>query len=384
MLITLKAKLLTNTEQYTKLLCSVEEFNKACQFVSDWCFLSRVFAKFEVHKKMYHSIRNKFSLPSQMAVRAIGKVCESYKNSHTRNVKHIFDIRGAIVYDQRNLAIRRFDEISISTLNSRETIKILFGGYESLDIRRVRGQADLYWDKTNKCFYLMIAIDQPEDVSLEVSKYLGVDLGITNIATDSMGEVFSGKEIKTIQNKVSTLKSKLQSVGTHSAKKHLKKLAKKEYRQKTNYNHIISKHIVQKAKTLGVGVKLEDLTHFKRTAKPGVKKLNKAISSWAFAQLRRFIEYKAKIAGVPVALVNPAYSSQTCSKCGHCEKDNRLSQSDFKCLKCGYEANADFNAAVNISRGTSITSSSSDAGLGKTKKAVAVVTKVRTASHFGN
>lgn len=380
MLITLKSKLLTTSEQKETLLKTVETFNIACQYISDWCFANKEFAKFSIHKKLYYELREKFSLPSQMAVRAVGKVSESYRNTKTRNTKHVFDKRGAMVYDQRNLAIRRFDEISIATLAKREKVKILFGGYEHLDIRRVRGQADLCWDKTATCFYLMITIDQPEQVQQEVKDYLGVDLGIVNIATDSTGQSYSGKEIKKIQHKVVTLKPKLQSCGTYSAKRHLKKLARKEYRQKTNYNHVISKQLILKAKALGVGIKLEDLTNIKRTAKPGAKKLNKSRATWAFNQLRAFIEYKAKIAGVSVIMINPAYSSQTCSKCGHCEKDNRISQSEFCCLKCGYELNADFNAAVNISRGMSTTPLSSDVGLEKSKTTVAVATKVRKAN----
>jgi putative transposase len=56
------------------------------------------------------------------------------------------------------------------------------------------------------------------------------------------------------------------------------------------------------------------------------------------------------MACVRVALVNPAYTSQTCSRCGHCEKANRKSQAKFLCVRCGYSAHADLNAAVNISR----------------------------------
>jgi len=74
------------------------------------------------------------------------------------------------------------------------------------------------------------------------------------------------------------------------------------------------------------------------------------LNSWAFFQLRTFIAYKAVMASVRVVLVNPAYTSQTCSHCGHCEKANRKSQSKFLCVQCGYACHADLNAAVNIRR----------------------------------
>jgi putative transposase len=69
---------------------------------------------------------------------------------------------------------------------------------------------------------------------------------------------------------------------------------------------------------------------------------------WAFNQLRAFIEYKARVAGVPVLVVDPRDTSRRCSKCGHVEKRNRVSQSVFRCRRCGFDENADFNAAKNI------------------------------------
>lgn len=103
---------------------------------------------------------------------------------------------------------------------------------------------------------------------------------------------------------------------------------------------------------------------------------NAKLGKWAFFQLRAFTEYKAKLAGVPFKLVNPAYTSQMCSVSGYTDKANRVSQSDFKCLSCGNILNADYNAAVNISRGSSITLLLSDVGLEKSGLAVAVATKV--------
>jgi transposase len=63
-----------------------------------------------------------------------------------------------------------------------------------------------------------------------------------------------------------------------------------------------------------------------------------------------FIAYKARMAGVRVVCIDPAYTSQTCSRCGHCEKANRKSQARFLCRSCGFSAHADANAACNIAR----------------------------------
>jgi len=72
------------------------------------------------------------------------------------------------------------------------------------------------------------------------------------------------------------------------------------------------------------------------------------MSGWSFYQLRMFIEYKAAMAGVPGVQVDPKYTSQMCSQCGHIEKANRKSQSEFECRRCGFEAHADINGALNV------------------------------------
>ena len=64
--------------------------------------------------------------------------------------------------------------------------------------------------------------------------------------------------------------------------------------------------------------------------------------------MRSFLTYKAALAGIMVVTVDPRNTSRTCSVCGYCDKANRKTQSEFKCLHCGHSANADFNAARNI------------------------------------
>ena len=115
-------------------------------------------------------------------------------------------------------------------------------------------------------------------------------------------------------------------------------------------NHCISKAIVQTAKGTARGIALEDLKGIREriSAQRTVKRQRRVLHSWAFFQLRFFIAYKAQMVGVRLALVNPAYTSQTCSRCGHCEKANRKAQAKFLCVSCGYSAHADLNAAVNF------------------------------------
>jgi len=94
---------------------------------------------------------------------------------------------------------------------------------------------------------------------------------------------------------------------------------------------------------------LEDLTGIRQRAT--VKKSQRyERNSWAFSQLRSFIAYKAAMAGIPLILVEARNTSRTCPQCGHCAKENRRSQSEFLCVKCGFAAHADFVGATNVCR----------------------------------
>ena len=76
--------------------------------------------------------------------------------------------------------------------------------------------------------------------------------------------------------------------------------------------------------------------------------LNRSILMLGWGTFLRMLEYKLERKGGRLVRVSPKYTSQTCVKCGCVDAHNRPTQSKFKCVKCGYEANADVNAAQNI------------------------------------
>ena len=345
MLITLKVKLSPTKKQAKKLLETMERVNAACDYISGIAFKERKFGQVGLQKLVYYTVRERFGLSSQMAVRAVGKVVESYKLD--RKTQRSFKPFGAIAFDQRILAWKGVEAVSLLTLEGREIIPVTLGGYQAARLNRVRGQADLLYQGGK--FYLCVVVEASEDPMETVTEYLGVDLGIVQIASDSDGNSYSGKQLNGLRKKHANFRSKLQTKGTKSAKRLLKKRSLKENRFAKQENHRIAKELVARAKDTNRGIALEDLSGI--TKRVTVRKAQRRVHhSWAFHQLKLFIQYKSKIAGVPVALVNPRNTSRTCSSCGHCEKANRKSQSEFKCLACGFVANADLNAAVNISR----------------------------------
>lgn len=118
-------------------------------------------------------------------------------------------------------------------------------------------------------------------------------------------------------------------------------------------NHNISKQLVQEAKQSNSALAFEDLTNIRESLnqKPRSKTERRRTNNWAFYQLRLFVGYKANVAGVPVVFVPPAYTSQTCSRCHHVHPVKGKSYRSgklFKCGHCGFEYDADINAALNI------------------------------------
>jgi IS605 OrfB family transposase len=341
---TLMVKLDTTPNQFQSLLKTMERFNEACNYISKLAFENHTSSSVKLHHLAYYQIRSDFKLSAQMAVRVVGKVASTYKTDK----KHLHDFKphSAMVYDSRILAFKGLDRVSILTLDGRIIVPIRIGEYQKSRINTAVKETDLIL--RNKVFYLAVVVDAPEQTLDDPVGALGIDLGVINLAVDSDGTFYSGEQIDKVRAKTDNLKSALQSKGTKSAKRHLNKLSGKESRFRRNINHIISKQLVSKAKDTHRCIALEELKDItnKTTVRKAQRRRHK---SWAFSQLRFFIEYKAKIAGVLVKLVDPKYTSQTCPKCGFVSKHNRKSQSEFVCQQCGFASNADFVGATNIS-----------------------------------
>jgi len=232
MLLTVKAKLNPTDEQRHALLATMERFNEACNYVSNVSFQEQTFGKRTLQKQHYRTIRERYGLSAQLTVRAIAQVSESYKGKGHRQELHTFKPHSAVVYDQRILSFKSLDSVSILTLEGRQLIPFSIGAYAQLEQRRVRGQADLILQKG--VFYLCVVVEVEEDTPYSAEGCLGVDLGLVNIATTSDGKHFSGDKADSVRTRYTTLKAALQSKGTESAKRHLKRTSGKERTFKTS------------------------------------------------------------------------------------------------------------------------------------------------------
>lgn len=220
-------------------------------------------------------------------------------------------------------------------------------------------ESKIYFDKNNN---LMLALhfDIPTNKQNEIIKdrVLGVDLGIKYPAymclsddTYKREHIGSIDDFLRVREQMQTRRRKLQhdlkfNKGGKGRKKKLQaldRLRDKEKNFATTYNHMISKSVVKFAKKYNC-----EYIHLEKLTKDGFS--SEILRNWSYYQLQQYIEYKAKREGIKVRYVNPAYTSQTCSRCGNVDKENRQEQEKFKCTKCGHKLNADHNAAINIAR----------------------------------
>lgn len=352
MILTAKVKLQPTEAQADSLKRTLEKANAACDYISQVAWDTKIFGKFQIQKLVYQEVKTQFDLTAQLVIRCIAKVTDAYKIDRT--VKREFKPLGSIAFDSRILSWKLDkNEVSIWTVDGRiKSLSFVCHPRAKELLSGERGESDLCL--INGEFYLFTSCEVSEPTPKDVDDFLGVDLGVANIAVDSDGQVFQGKTVKNVRFRQRRLRQKLQKKGTHSSRRRLKKLSGKERRFATWVNHNISKRIVEKAKDTDRRIAIEELGGIRDRVT--VKKAQRAtLHSWSFSQLRLFVEYKAQLMGVKLQAVDPRNTSRTCPCCGHIDKANRRTQSKFLCVNCGFSGLADHIAATNIRSRASVT-----------------------------
>lgn len=362
-----QVKLLPMPVEAVALEATPHACNEAGSWVSEVAFERGEFKNFALRQHTYDRVKSRWGLGAQAAQHVIKKTCDAYatlranlkaghlgrsdsKRYRRASEKPIaFRPLGAQPYDDRMLSWQIPDRtVSIWTTGGRVKNVAFIASVEQLATLALyrKGESDLL--ERDGMWFLSATCEVPEaEPNTDPVDFLGIDLGIVNIATTSDGEMMAGRELNRARCRERKLRAKLQKKNTPSAKRRLKKRRRKETWRARDINHKIAKHVVAEAERTGRGIALEDLKGIRERVR--LRKPQRAThSSWSFAQLGAFIAYKARKAGVPVMYVDPAYTSRTCAECGHIDKANRVSQARFACRNCGFVDHADRNGSRNI------------------------------------
>ena len=263
--------------------------------------------------------------------------------------------------------------MSLTTVEGRERFELAIGRYQREQLAGSNPKSATLVKRKDGSYSIQIGVETEPSPPQRTDRVLGVDLGRTDIAhtmalraaARTEGDNWHGQQLSKVRDHYSRLRAVLQrkaSKGTRSSRRRcrelLQRLSGKERRFQSRQrcvattwvHHRISKAIVSRAKATNSALALEDLTGIRERVnrQPRSKTERRRVNSWAFYQLRQFLEYKALRAGVALILVPPAYTSQTCHRCLHIHPDpaqSYRSGKQFKCGHCGWEGDADLNGA---------------------------------------
>ena len=341
-LLSVRCKLIPDASTAEKLSRTVDQFAGACNHALRVARRENAWDKYALQKLVYRELRERFGLSANLAVRAIARVGKR-KGHKVGGFKAT-----SVDYDRRILSLNIADEVvSLSTVEGRVKVPLHIAGYQRHLLRTAKSIQGGQLVRGRDSWYVHLWCEYEDPPALDPQGFLGVDLGIVNIATDSDGETYSGQHLNSVRHRHRRLRKKLQKKGTKSAKRRLKKLSGKERRFANDLGHRISKRIVAKAQRTGRGLALEDLQGIRERVRLR-KPQRAALHSWAFHDLGQKIRYKAERAGVPLVWVDPKNTSRQCPACGHTERVNRPTQALFRCVACGCSGPADYFAACNI------------------------------------
>ena len=357
--ITAKIQILVNPSDKQMLCDTMKAYSDACNYVSDYIYKTHNLSRYSIQEDTYYQVREIYGLRSQMAVSCVRTVIAKYKTileNQKEWIKPVFRLPQLDLVWNRDYSLNSKNNIfSVNTLNGRIKVPFCKNGFEQYFTDNCKfGTAKLVNKHGMFFLHIPVTYEISELQKSEVSNVVGIDRGIRFLVAtyDSKGKsvFYDGNAVKQKRAHYKALRKQLQQVGTPSSRKRIKAIGQRENRWIQDINHCVSKSLV-KNNTEGTLFVIEDLTGI-RAATESVKVKDRYVSvSWSYYDLEQKLSYKALKHHQLVEKVNPAYTSQTCPKCGHTEKENRNKHKHIFCCKnCGYKSNDDRIAAMNLHR----------------------------------
>ena len=326
----------------------------------NWIYETDTCNKLKAHNALYYEIKKLHpDIPVQYiqttrdnAIESVKSIWSRAKRLHKNKSefkKPYKKLYSAIKLDLCLFTVKSNGIVTFSNIGKR--VKLDFSNNKYfMNLLQTYGNncvfAQLKYNKHTKKFRLNICfkINEPKLIDINnPDKVLGIDLGLENFISTSDGKLIKAKIYKKHKRRYQYLRTKLQTKGTKSAKRLLKKQKSREVRFSCNFLHILSKMIVNLNYDVFVFENLNDII---RNAKSYSKSLNRKLSNWGFRTLITYVQYKAQNLGKHVFEINPKNTSRQCSVCNRIDETNRY-KSHYIC-KCGNKMHSDINAAINI------------------------------------
>jgi IS605 OrfB family transposase len=363
-------KLDVSDEQRDALHRTAEEYLYCANRTADYCWSNTSYTECKTDKRqvrdaLYESLRDETELHSQLVQAAIRRAVEAIKGVVERwkkgqRVSSPTFTAETIDYDSRSATFYR-RKASLATVKGRVELPFILPADSPKPYERYVLSEDyefrestLRYDAVTDEFYLHISTRRTDggddtEVSTDTGHpdqtVLGIDLGVNSLTVASTGTFWQGDEYDHWCHEFEKRRGEMQQRGTQAAHNALLRLGKREEAWWKQYIHTVANELVTEAVEHDCDVLVfEDLTDI-RERLPQVK----CHHIWAFRRLYEYVSYKAPERGVSVEQVEPNHTSIRCSRtdCGFTHDDNRHGD-HFECHKCGYEVNADYNAAKNI------------------------------------
>lgn len=268
----------------------------------------------------------------------------SFRKKNQLSTLQYFNGYGIVLDENKvylSLGLKRIDGIKKVSGIIQHRPGVEFSGLRSATIT--------YDKKVGFQCHLVVAVKPSQACG---SKFAAVDLGETQAmaVTISDGQcfLFSGKWMKSIRRYWQKVRSEVKPPlpGKKKSRRY-REIESQESRQIKQLLHVMSRRFVDMMSNLGVStIVLGELTNIRKSIQYG-KGVNQRLHSWAFAKLKTLIEYKANLRGIKILSTSEAYTSQKCHHCGKILKSNRKHRGLYHC-KCGWQAQADINGALNI------------------------------------
>ena len=355
--LTIVCKINPTPKQVAKIEATLQAFAGACNYINE-VVEPKITHNVTIQNQVYGEVRERFGLASNLAIRAINRVSANRKTAKRMNKPVKKFLPTSADYDARIFSFREKDwSVSLTLVGGRERFLVDVGSYQKGKLSGFTPTSATLVKHQNGTYSVNIQVKNDVPSPQKSQGVIGVDLGRRDVAVTSEGESFSGQQITEIRDRYSRVRASLQkkaSEGTRSTRRRarqiLQRLSGRERRFQSWVNHNVSKHIVGKSKQFECSIAIEDLTGIRERTneQPRNKTERRRSNSWAFFQLRMFLDYKALGAGVEVIKVNPAYTSQTCHKCLHIHPvkgKSYRSGKTFSCGHCHWKGDADLNGA---------------------------------------